>query len=78
MNCKDQLNLVTQERNMAISMLAYWIELVDNNGTGWDDWDEGYKDAISESSIKYLIDASRAEAKKYWTKNEDPKLEINL
>ena len=30
---------------IAIQMLADWVAAVDINGTGWDDWDEFYKDA---------------------------------
>jgi hypothetical protein len=30
----------------ALSMLAEWCVAVDVNGTGWDDWDEHYKDAM--------------------------------
>ena len=29
----------------ALMMLADWVLSVDKNGTGWDDWDEAYKDA---------------------------------
>lgn len=46
--------------DVALMMLAYWVVLVDKNGTGWDDWDEGYKDAayrdtpIREDLDKYI------------------------
>ena len=30
----------------ALSLLAEWCVAVDVNGTGWDDWDEYYKDAM--------------------------------
>jgi hypothetical protein len=30
---------------IAVAMLAGWCVAVDENGTGWDDWDEHYKDA---------------------------------
>ena len=29
---------------IAIEMLADWVAAIDINGTGWDDWDEFYKD----------------------------------
>lgn len=34
-----------EQRDIAIDMLARWCVAVDTNGTGWDDWDEHYKDA---------------------------------
>jgi hypothetical protein len=34
------------ELEAAIMMLAEWCVAVDENGTGWDDWDEHYKDAM--------------------------------
>jgi len=33
-------------RDVAVEMLAQWCVAVDENGTGWDDWDEHYKDAM--------------------------------
>lgn len=36
---------------IAINMLAYWVYLVQKNGTGWDDWDDGYKDAAYRDVI---------------------------
>jgi hypothetical protein len=38
-------------------MLAYWCVAVDQNGTGWDDWDEHYKDAMYRPCpIRELLD----------------------
>ena len=56
---------LTGERDVAIGMLAYWCVAVDQNGTGWDDWDEHYKDAMYRPCpIRELldkeIDAARA------------------
>jgi hypothetical protein len=36
---------VRGERDAAIGLLAEWCVSVEVNGTGWDDWDEHYKDA---------------------------------
>ena len=33
-------------RDVAVQMLAQWCVAVDENGAGWDDWDEHYKDAM--------------------------------
>jgi len=33
-------------RDVAVEMLAHWCVAVDENGAGWDDWDEHYKDAM--------------------------------
>ena len=56
---------LTGERDVAIGMLAYWCVAGDQNGTGWDDWDEHYKDAMYRPCpIRELldkeIDAARA------------------
>lgn len=42
----------------AIAMLANWVHDIDRNGTGWDDWDENYKDAAyRENILRADIDA---------------------
>lgn len=47
------------ERDAAIEMLAGWCVAVDENGTGWDDWDEHYKDAMYRSGpLRGLLDAA--------------------
>lgn len=33
-----------EKLNIALDMLANWCAMVERNGTGWDDWDEAYKD----------------------------------
>lgn len=37
--------LLRKERDSAINMLAGWCAAITHNGTGWDDWDEWYKEA---------------------------------
>lgn len=50
------------ERNIAVQMLADWCVAVANNGTGWDDWDEHYKEAAyREGPLRSLIDAAMTE-----------------
>lgn len=53
----ESLTKATKERDAAISILANWIHDIDRNGTGWDDWDENYKDAKYRNTvIRSLID----------------------
>lgn len=53
-----------QARDMAILMLAEWCVAVDQNGTGWDDWDEHYKDAAYRPSpLRTRLDKAMAEVK---------------
>lgn len=42
----DRLEKAEKDAAVAIGMLADWCVAVDQNGTGWDDWDEHYKDAM--------------------------------
>lgn len=36
---------IEEKYAVALQMLADWVNMVTYNGTQWDDWDEGYKDA---------------------------------
>lgn len=48
---------LTAQRDEAIAMLADWCVRVDKQGTGWDDWDEAYKNAASRPcGIRELLD----------------------
>lgn len=50
-----------QQRDTAIAMLADWCIAVRDNGTGWDDWDEHYKNACYRPGpLRELIDAALA------------------
>lgn len=40
-----ELDEARRDADIAIGMLAEWCVAVDVNGTGWDDWDEHYKNA---------------------------------
>lgn len=47
------------ERDIAINMLGQWCADVDRNGTGWDDWDENYKEArFRPGPLRELLDAA--------------------
>jgi len=37
---------LTRQRDVAIQHLADWCVAIDVNGSGWDDWDEYYKEAM--------------------------------
>ena len=55
-----KINQLTSERDVAVQMLADWCDAVRDNGTGWDDWDEHYKDAdFRPCLIRNLIDSVR-------------------
>ena len=51
-----------KQRDMAIWMLAEWAAAIDRNGTGWDDWDEYYKDtAFRPGPLRQRLDKAIAE-----------------
>ena len=53
-----------EKLEIALSMLAHWCVAVDINGTGWDDWDEHYKDAMYRpTAIREDLDAAIAQAR---------------
>lgn len=55
----DQLTIeqAIAQRDEAIAMLADWCVRVDKQGTGWDDWDEAYKNAAYRPcGIRELLD----------------------
>ncbi len=54
-----EIEKLTLERDLAIQMLAGWCVAVSENGTGWDDWDEYYKDAMYRPTpLRELLDAA--------------------
>lgn len=49
---------IIKQRDAAIRLLAEWCHDIDKNGTGWDDWDENYKNArYRPGPLRELIDA---------------------
>jgi len=55
-------------RDIAIKHIAEWCVAIDENGAGWDDWDEYYKDAMHRknelSEIRSLLDDAISDARK--------------
>lgn len=50
---------------IAVDMLARWCVAIDRSGTGWDDWDEHYKDAAYRPGpLREKLDAAMAEIRK--------------
>lgn len=50
--------------NEAVTLLAEWTCAIDRNGTGWDDWDEWFKDAAYRPGpLRELIDTERKRIK---------------
>lgn len=55
LSCSDLLDA-------ALNLLAGWCDAVENGGTGWDDWDEWYKDSCYRPGpLRELIDAKMRE-----------------
>lgn len=53
-----------RDLDIALGMLAEWCVAVDVNGSGWDDWDEHYKDAMYRPGpLREKLDAAIAEAR---------------
>ena len=63
---------VEEKYQIALNMLAEWVNMVQYNGAGWDDWDEGYKDAwYRPTPIREDLDKAIAESKSnspWWEK----------
>ena len=56
--------------DIAIQMLAYWVASVNKNGTGWDDWDEAYKDAAyRDVPIRKDLDEMIQAMEKQWDRD---------
>ena len=59
--------VLKNQRDCALQMLADWCVAIDKNGTGWDDWDEYYKDAAyREGPLRSLLDAEIAASAARW------------
>jgi hypothetical protein len=63
--CAQDRGGAAYQRDVAIGMLAHWVVAIEKNGTGWDDWDEHFKNArFRDTPIRKLldeaIDAARA------------------
>lgn len=52
------------DKTTALGLLAAWCCAIDRNGTGWDDWDEYYKDAAYRPGpLREQLDAAIAAEK---------------
>ena len=59
-----EIEVLRNDLNTALWMLAEWCVAVDENGTGWDDWDEYYKDAMyREGPLRSQLDKAIAEVR---------------
>ncbi len=59
--CAAEISSLTKKLNEAVTMLAEWCVAVADNGAGWDDWDEHYKDACYRPcGLREMIDAKMA------------------
>ena len=56
----------------AVGLLAHWVYLVDTNGAGWDNWDEGYKNAAYRvgGTLGTMINAERERIRKMYAGEE--------
>jgi hypothetical protein len=62
---RARLATVEAQRDTAVGMLAEWCVAVDVNGSGWDDWDEHYKDAMYRPNpLRAELDAAIATERK--------------
>ena len=64
-----ELDKLRQQLDAAIRHIAEWCVAIDVNGTGWDDWDEFYKDAMYRENAlpdirALLVDAIEAARKR--------------
>jgi len=54
-----------EDLDEALRMLAEWCVSIQKNGTGWDDWDEYYKDAAYRPGpLRGKLDEAIYEARK--------------
>ena len=57
----------TELLTYAVRLLARWCVQVEDVGTGWDDWDECYKDAnYRPGPLRELIDKAKEEERRRW------------
>ena len=62
-----------EKLHISLSMLADWCVAVDCNGSGWDDWDEHYKQAMYRACpLREDLDKAIAEARDRWAAGNRP------
>jgi hypothetical protein len=56
-----------RDLDIALWMLASWCGAIQKNGSGWDDWDEYYKDACYRPGpLREQLDVIMEEVKKQY------------
>lgn len=64
---ESEVTILKNQLGLAIAMLAGWCVAIDKNGTGWDDWDEFYKDAAyRDGPLRTMLDAEIANQAANW------------
>lgn len=67
-NTDERIKELISQRDAAIKILAEWCVAIERNGTGWDDWDEYYKDAkyrpTDPPELRKMLDAAMELEKK--------------
>lgn len=66
---RAELELVRQQRDVAIEHIAAWCVAIDVNGGSWDEWDDYYKDALHRKTelpeIRELLEAAVAKEREH-------------
>lgn len=64
MSDRELIEQLIAERGEAVRMLADWVARVSEVGSGWDDWDEAYKNAgYRPCGIRAILDLEIERAK---------------
>ena len=62
-----EIDVLKAQRDVAIKHIAEWCVAIQQNGAGWDDWDEYYKKACCRDNalpeIRELLDAAIKKAR---------------
>ena len=62
-----EIDALKAQRDVAIKHIAEWCVAIQQNGAGWDDWDEYYKKACCRDNalpeIRELLDAAIKKAR---------------
>jgi hypothetical protein len=60
----DEIVRLRADLSTALGLLAAWCVAIERNGSGWDDWDEHYKDAAYRPGpLRKQLDAAIAAEK---------------
>ena len=65
MSDRELVEQLIRERDEAVELLADWVARVSEVGSGWDDWDEAYRNAgYRPCGIRSILDLEIERAKK--------------